>query len=153
MLKGKWLGVTLGASSGFVWFLIALTFDKGVRDFNYPVIPTAGLLAIAGSLLAAILTGVSISLLFQRCIQSRSMWLHLALPLITVPTAITIFSVLVWVVWLLLGRTAGVQPLGQLANTLGFFLIYGLCSIFAPFLYVVAALNNWTLHEILKRAT
>src|SRR5262245_40737546 len=63
VLKGKWLGVTLGASSGAVWFLIALAFDKGVRDFNYPVIPTASPLAIALSLFAAILTGVAISLL------------------------------------------------------------------------------------------
>jgi len=46
------------------------------------------------------------------------------------------FGVLTWVVWLVLGERTGVTPSNQLANTVGFFVIYGAFSpLFAPFLY------------------
>jgi len=153
-LKTKWTLLIAGVVSGAIWFLVALAFDKGVRDFNYPVIPTSSPAAVLASLLAAVVTGVCITFVFRRSWSSRSRAVLWVSPPATLVTGLTMFGVLTWMVWLVLGERTGITPSNQLANTVGFFVIYGAFSpLFAPFLYGLAFLNQSAIREILRRAT
>lgn len=131
-----------GAISGCFWFFIALLFDKGVQDFNYPVMPTDSIIAITGCLLAAAITGASIALFFGRLLLKRSKLTFFLLPLATIPMATSIFSVLVWIVWLLVGETEGGPRLHHLATILSFFVLYACISLLAIFVYLFAILNQ-----------
>jgi hypothetical protein len=140
-----------GAISGCFWFLIALLFDKGVQDFNYPVIPTDSLIATVGCLLAAIITGASIAVLFRRLFMKRSKLTFFLLPLATIPTATSMFSVLVWIVWLLFGTPDDVPKLSHLGTILSFFVLYACMSLLAVFVYGFAILNQVAIRAILSR--
>src|SRR5688572_17487606 len=93
--------LAVGVVSGATWFVVALAFDKGVRDFNRPVIPTGSPSAIVASLLAAIVTGVCVTFVFRRSWSSRSRVVLWLTPPATLVTALVTFSVLTWMVWLL----------------------------------------------------
>ncbi|HZM52558.1 MAG TPA: hypothetical protein VFE68_18795 [Vicinamibacteria bacterium] len=140
----------VGAFSGALWFGLAIAFDKGVQDFNYPVIPTDSSVALFMSSLCGIATGVAVALLFQRPLLSRSWAVFFGLPLATLPAALIVFSLLVWVTWLGFGSLEE-PPFLRLGNILGIFLIYGLLSIFAPVLYAFALLNQYLLRSLVQR--
>ena len=142
-----------GAVSGGLWFLLALAFDKGVHDFNFPVIPTNSLAAWIASGLCSVATGVCMALLFHRLLLSRSKLVFYALPIAMLPCAIAAFSILIWVAWVALGNRSGVVPLHRLVDILSIFLIYGLISLFTPLLYGCALLNQYALRSVLGRAT
>ena len=142
-----------GAISGGLWFLLALAFDNGVRDFNFSVIPTNSHLAYFGSGLSGVLTGVGIALLFHRLLLSKSRVVFFALPIATLSTAIVTFSILIWITWLALGNHAGVPALGRLADILSIFLVYGLMSLFTPVVYACALLNQYVLRAVIGCAT
>jgi hypothetical protein len=139
-----------GAISGGCWFLLALLFDKGVKDFNYPVIPTNNFIAVVGSLIAAIITGTCIALLFSRSLLKSSRLTFFLLPFATIPLSIAMFSVLIWIVWLFFGNTDGVPKLFYLGTILSFFLFYACISLLAVFVYGFAILNQWALRATLS---
>jgi hypothetical protein len=142
-----------GALSGGLWFLLALAFDKGVQDFNFPVIPTNNLSAWIASGFSGVATGVCMALLFHRLLVSRSKVVFFTLPIAMLPTAIVAFSLLIWVAWFALGNRSGVDPLRRLVDILSIFLIYGLISLFTPLVYGCALLNQYALRSLLGRAT
>jgi hypothetical protein len=138
--------------SGSAWFLLALAFDKGVEDFNIPVIPSNGIVATAASLLGAIVTGVCLALAFRTAWTSRSRLVLWATPLALLTLGIVGFSVCTWLVWLLVGGPSSVRPADQFQQVLGTFVVYGLLSVFTPVLYMLAFLNQVAIRHMLRTA-
>jgi len=139
--------LSAGAASGTVWFLLALAFDKGVRDFNWPVIPTGNPLEVTASLLAAIVAGLCITALFYPVWRSRSriaLWLT---PLVALPLAVLGFSLLAWVFN---------QAIGADMNTLNDIIMnlfsYATGSVFMPILYLLTVLNGSIVRRVVARA-
>jgi hypothetical protein len=135
--------VGVGASSGAVWFAIAMLFDKGVRDFNRPVIPSSGLLPLTLSLLGGIITGVVVTLTVGRALLASSRLTFWLAPMASLVVGVITFSLTTWLVGLLVTDPSGHGAFGQLPQTMGTFVIYGLMSpIFTPVLYALAHLNR-----------
>jgi hypothetical protein len=138
--------VGVGASSGAVWFALAMLFDKGVRDFNTPVIPSSGLLPLTLSLLGGIVAGVVVTLTLGRALLAPSRLTFWLAPLGSLVVGVITFSLTTWVVWLLVGAPSSHGSFGQLAQILATFVIYGLMSpIFTPLLYALAHLNQFAM--------
>lgn len=141
--------LSVGAWSGAVWFLLAMLFDKGGRDFNVPVIPSDGLIPLAASLLGGVATGIVVTFALRRAWLTRSRVLLLMAPLAALVLAIITFSLTTWLVWLVVGELSRLGPLGQLQQVLGTFAIYGLMSLFTPILYLLAHLNQFVVRRVL----
>ncbi len=132
--------IIFGAISGIVWFGIALLFDKGVEDYNYPVIPTNSLQACVGSFLAAVATGILIALLFQKSLFKTSKRSLFLAPFKIMPVAITAFGLLIKLLWIFLGEAD--NGYYSLDYILSIFLIYGLFGpLTAPFVYGFTVIN------------
>ena len=136
-----------GAISGVIWFLIAIAFDKGVRDFNVPVVPTASPSEIAVSLLSAVIAGVAVAATFSKAWGTRSRIVLYLLPIGVLALGVLTFSVLTWV----LGQVAGAatESLGVVVSTL---LFYAMLSAFTPILYVLALVNGLLIRKLVRRA-
>ena len=138
--------VGVGASSGALWFALAMLFDKGVSDFNTPVIPSSGLLPLTLSMLGGIVTGVVVTLTLGRALLASSRLAFWLAPLAVLVVGVITFSLTTWLVWLLVTDPSSHGSLGQLAQILGTFAIYGLMSpIFTPVLYALAQLNQFAM--------
>ena len=133
--------------AGAVWFLFPLFLDYGVGDMqSMSGIPEG---ALAEALACGIVTGVIIAFLFRPWFRKSSRRVFLLLPLLTLPTAIVIFSILIWFTRQWLGvhsRFAGVEELWEI---LTIYLVYGLFSIFAPVLWAFALLTQYIFRTLL----
>jgi hypothetical protein len=137
-----------GALSGVVWFLLALLFDRGVQDFNISgLIPVTTFWAGVASALSGAVTGACIAVVFRRWIRSPSRVVLFTLPIVTLPTAIVVFAVLIWTVRL--PFELPYQP--SLLQVVDNFLLYGVMSIFTPILYGCALLNQYAIREVAER--
>lgn len=134
--------VVAGASSGAAWFVLALAFDKGVQDLNVPVIPTDGLVASTASLLAGVATGVGVALAFRGAWWTHSRWVSRLTPFASLVLGVATFSVLIWLVRILVGGSPSLGAVGHFQQVLGTFAMYGLMSIFTPVLYACAHVNR-----------
>jgi hypothetical protein len=150
MRRLKFVGV--GAAAGAVWFLLPFAFDAGVRDMqDIQPIPIGHTLACFVALGCAILTGALIAFIFYRCLLASGIWFFL-LPLITIPVAITIFSVLLWLVRGWFGIHSQHTPRDELIDILATYLIYGAISLFAPFVYAFALGTQYAFRYLSGRA-
>jgi len=139
-----------GAFSGVLWFCLAITFDKGVRDLNVPVIPANGALETTASLFAALVTGITIAFSFRRAWLANTHWARWAAPLATLATGVFVFSILLRGVELAFGSPASSLGFRAIIDNLG---LYALVSAFAPLLYGLAQLNRLAMRAWLRRAT
>ncbi len=135
-----------GALSGAVWFIVALGLD------NDWATPKSSWSFLAAVILAGAATGMVISVLFRRAFSKKSKVLFFALPLGTLPIAIALFAVLVWLMRQSLGVHfhAEISPLSELSLIVETYLIV-LITIFAPFLYGLALLNQYVMRAILRK--
>jgi hypothetical protein len=136
-----------GAISGGLWFLIAIAFDKGVRDLNVPVIPTTGASEIAISLVAAAVAGVTVAVVFSRAWGTGSRIVLGLTPIGALAVGVLTFAVLTWG----LNQAAGAatERLAVIVSTL---LFYALLSAFTPILYVLALVNSLAIRKVVSRA-
>ena len=150
--------ICASAICGGFWFLLPLTLDKCVEDYNYPLLPTSNFFSFAASIAAGMITGVIIAVVFQRLFLCKSRPLFFILPIFIIPTAITIFCTLIWFVWLLfrlrfevteLLNIPGLYKTPGLREILSMYLMYGLA--FSPILYGFALLSQWVFRRLLKR--
>lgn len=137
-----------GAVSGGVWHLLALAFDKGLQDFNYPVIPIDSWLDVVIGWFAAAITGAVIAAAFQRPMLRGSRVAFFTLPILTLPAALTIYSTLIWLSRLGLGSNEGAPPLYGVDQILSIFFMYGLVSVFTPILYCLALATQWSIRRV-----
>lgn len=144
--------VGAGTLAGAVWFLLPLFFDASVRDMQdmqpIPVGHTAACIAALG---CAMVTGALIALVFYRCLRVTGM-LFFLLPLLTVPVAIAVFSVLLWFVRGWFGIHSHLSSHDELVDILAIYLVYGLISLFAPFVYGLALLTQYAFRLLSKRS-
>ncbi len=145
--------IVAGAFSGSAWFLLALAFDKGVRDFNIPVIPTNGVSATLASWLGAVATGVCVALAFRSAWTTRSRVVFWTAPLGTLALGIVVFSIWTWLAWLRFGEPSNLSAPDQFVLVLATFLLYGLGGIFTPILYLLALLNQVAIRHVVRHAT
>ena len=145
-MKNKFLYLLIGALSGAFWFLIPLSFDSG---WGLP----HGTLGRIVALGCGIATGLFISSAFARPFRSSSRVGFFVLPVITVPIAITLFSLFLWVARLGLNEHFFPHPAGgDLRLILESYIFYGLSGLAAPVLYGLALLNQWIMHLVLQRS-
>jgi hypothetical protein len=135
-----------GALSGAVWFIVALGLDN---DWAMPINSWSFLAAV---ILAGAATGVVISVLFHRVFSKKSKVLFFMLPLVTLPIAIALFAVLVWLMRQSLGVRfqTEISPPSELRLIVETYL-FVLLSIFAPFLYGLALLNQFVMRTIIRK--
>ena len=133
--------------------MVALAFDKGVQDFNFPVIATNSAIAVVASWLAATATGAAVAMAFRRPLLKSSDLFFVSLPLLTLPVALALFALLSWLAWVGFGTTKDVPLFHRLGDFLSFFLVYGLISIFTPILFGLALLNQWAIRRALGHAS
>ena len=103
-------------------------------------------------ILSAVVTGEAISLLFRRVFHNARKTVFFILPIVTLPVAIAMFAVLVWLVRQIFGVhfVPALSPAGELSLIFGTYLIV-LITLFAPFLYGLALLNQYPMRVILRR--
>lgn len=135
-----------GALSGAVWFIVAMGLD------NDWAMPKSSWTFLAAVILAGVVTGGLISVLFRRAFSKKSRIIFFILPLVTLPLAIALFAVLVWLMRQSLGVRFQVEisPLSELRLIVETYLIV-LLTIFAPFLYGLALLNQYVMRAILRK--
>ncbi|MEY2527234.1 MAG: hypothetical protein QOE73_2005 [Verrucomicrobiota bacterium] len=80
----------------------------------------------AEALVCGMLTGVIIALLFRPLFRRSSQRVFILLPFATLPTAIVIFSVLIWLARQWLGVHSRFVGVSELWEILAIYLIYGL---------------------------
>jgi hypothetical protein len=133
-----------GAISGAAWSLIPVLLDSGWA------IPS-GVLGLMAALVCGLVTGLLVSLIFALPFRLAPPVLFYFLPLITVPCAIALFSVLIWVVRLGLDMHFAPAPVqGDLSLILDSYLFYALCSYLTPFLYIFGLANQVMMRFILR---
>lgn len=133
----------LGAASGGAWFIFPLLSDSG---WALP----GGLIGRLGSLMCAMLTGLAIAYSFRSFWVNRSVATTMLTPFITLPSAITLFSFLIWCLRKMLGITFSPLPeQGEFRLILEAYVFYGLLGA-GPLLYVVAILHQLLLRYLLK---
>src|SRR5205814_3449170 len=144
-VKQRLLYFLVGAASGAVWFLIPLSFDSG---WGLP----HGVFGRLAALACSILTGLFISLVFVHPFRFTSLVAFFALPIITVPIAITLFSLFLWVARLALGEHFVPHPAGgDFRLILESYIFYGLFGFLSPVLYGLALLTQWIMRTMLQR--
>ena len=139
---------TIGVLSGCAWFVVALVLDRGWA------LPLRSAWGIAGAAASAIATGVTVTHLFNIPMRRARGVAFVALPLITVPTAILLFSTFVWRVRRLTGSvfTPPLAPRDAFELIFGTYLVYSLITLAAPFLFVLAYVNQrWARARLLGR--
>lgn len=143
--------LVVGSIAGCVWLGFAMLFDYWSYDGVRSLIPSSGLREILVSVLVAASTGTVILVVFRRAILSGSRRLFFALPVLTLPAAIVLFSVLVWLARLALGSNGSpdwsLHPPGFMVILDGY-VMYGLFSVFAPILYVLALATQWMIQKV-----
>jgi len=150
MQRLKFVGT--GALAGAIWFLLPLFFDTSVKDMqDMQPIPIGHTGACIAALGCAMVTGALIALVFYRCLGATGIWFFL-LPIVTVPVAIAIFSVLLWFVRGWFGIHSHLSSHDELVDILAIYLVYGLISLFAPFVYGFALLTQYAFRLLSKRA-
>jgi len=142
--------VVAGALSGAAWFCLALAFDKGVQDFNYPVIPFDDWRTRSASFLAAVTTGVLIALIFRSSWASDSRWSRWLAPYLAIPVSVLIFSGFLRLVVLTIGDRPDIYTFDAISGNLG---AYAMISIFAPVLYGAAQLNRLAMRAVLRSSS
>ncbi len=107
-----------------------------------------------GLLICGVLTGLAVSYVFRGAFRNARAPRELLLPLMTVPFAVLLFALLVWMARLATGHrfsSRTMLPGEELALILSGYLIYGLLSpLFTPVLYVLALVNQGIMHLILR---
>ena len=94
--------------------------------------------ALTLSLLGGIVTGVVVTMTFRRAWLATARPTFWLTPLASLAVGVITFSLTTWLAWLLVGEPSSLSPIGQLAQILGTFVIYGLMSpIFTPVLYAL----------------
>jgi hypothetical protein len=147
--KSYWIA---GAVSGFVWSLVALLLEFMLEEGRHWAIPRDRLFFLVAIMVSGIATGEFTSLLFRRPIQNAGRGACFILPLLTLPVSITFFAGLVW----LIRQTFGVHfepslpPAGELRLIVVTYLLV-LLTLFGPFLYGLALLNQYALRLILRQ--
>ena len=136
-----------GAASGTVWFGIAMLLDSNwaiPKDSTFPFI---------AALFAAIITGIFISTVFRPLFRRTPAGIFVFLPLVTLPTGIAVFALLLWLARRFTGVhfVPSVTPAHELRLIVETYLIGGLISIFAPVLFGLALLNQYAMRFLLRR--
>ncbi len=143
-----------GALSGALWWDLALLLDLANGAGQWTM-PTHKPLELTAFLFCGVLTGLAVSYLFRGSFRRAQPPSELALPLMTLPVAIFLFGVLVWLARLALGyRFYEGQPATrdlELILTTYFFVAF--VSVALPVLYVIALLNQGVMHLILVSGT
>jgi hypothetical protein len=93
------------------------------------------------------LPGRLIALVFYRCLSATGIWFFL-LPIITILFAIAIFSLLLWFVRGWFGIHSHLSSHDELVDILAIYLVYGLISLFAPFVYGFALLAQYAFRVL-----
>ena len=141
--------IAAAALAGAVWFLFPLFLDYGVADMqSMSGIPEGG---SAEALVCGMLTGIIIAFLFRPLFRKASQRVFVLLPFATLPTAIVIFSVLIWLTRQWLGVHSRFVGISELWEILSIYLIYGLFSIFSPILWGFAFLTEYLFRVFLTR--
>jgi len=145
--------ICAGALCGLLWHLMLWLLYKVVGGSNPSITPYSNVFSVVGSVVAGMVTGIVIALIFRRLFLVRSKLAFACLPLATLPTAIVIYSILIWFVALLFEERTDSSALMALVGITTTYLIYGLMTIFTPLLYGIALLSQFAFRTLLKRAT
>ncbi len=135
-----------GAASGAVWFGVAALLDS---DWAIP----KDSLPFMAAFCAAILTGIFISTVFRPLFRRTPAGIFVFLPLVTLPTGIAVFALLLWLARRFTGVdfVPSVTPAHELRLIVETYLIGGLISVFAPVLFGLALLNQYVMRSLLRR--
>jgi hypothetical protein len=140
---------TIGAVSGGAWFALVSFLDGGWA------LPLRSAWGLAGAIASAVVTGVAVMHLFQIPIRRARGLAGLALPLATLPTAIVLFSILIWSARRLTGAAFSptLSPRAEFELILVIYVFYGLLSVpLTPVLFGLAYLNqHWARAMFLRR--
>ena len=139
---------TIGAISGGAWFALVSFLDGGWA------IPLRNAWGLAAAIASAVVTGVTVMHLFQIPIRRARSLAALVLPLATVPTAMVLFSILLWYARRLTGAAFD-PPLSagaELRSILETYAFYGLLGLpLSPVLFGLAYLNQHWARAMLRR--
>jgi hypothetical protein len=111
------------------------------------VIPTGTPLEIAASLLAAIIAGLGITLLFYPVWRSRSRIALGLAPILALPIGVLAFSLLAWFI----NQAMGAQT-SSLNDIITNLLSAAIGSVFMPVLYALTVVNGLVLRRLVARA-
>ncbi|MEO6034243.1 MAG: hypothetical protein ABIQ35_03210 [Verrucomicrobiota bacterium] len=139
--------VVVAAISGIIWFGIALVLDSGWA------IPTKQILPFIGAMLCACLTGLFVSLLIYKPSRQTSHVIFICLTFATLPLAVLVFALLLWMMRRLLGIEfqPAVSTSHELELIVSTYLLGGLLSIFTPFLLILSIANNYLMRFLVQR--
>jgi hypothetical protein len=147
--KSYWIA---GAVSGFVWSLVALLLEFLLEGGGHWAIPRDRPFFLVAVMVSGIATGEFTSLVFRRPIKNAGRGAYFILPVITLPVSITLFALSVW----LMRQTFGVHfepslpATGELRLIVTTYLLV-LLTLFGPFLYGLALLNQCAIRLILRQ--
>src|SRR6266404_9600949 len=85
-----------GAVAGIIWSLLAFACDYGVEDMQSMTCIPPGTAGFVGALICGAATGISIAIVFRWLFRRTPKFLFPLLPVLTLPTAIILFSLLIW---------------------------------------------------------
>jgi hypothetical protein len=147
--RGLQLSATVvGLLGGSAWFAVVLLLDRGWA------LPLNSGWGIVGAVASALVTGMAVTYVFQIPICRARGLAFIALPLVTVPTAILLFSTCVWCTRRLTGAVFSppLLPREEFELILSTYSIYGLISLVAPVLFFLAYVNQrWARARLLGR--
>jgi hypothetical protein len=131
-----------------MWFLLARFLDGGWA-ISFSTVASAIFAALAG-----LGTGVLMACTFRPLFRRAPPVAFVALPALTLPAGIVVFSCLLWLARVAAGIRFGhgftvFDDLGLILNT---YLVYGLISIGAPLFFGLALANQYVLRGILRRS-
>jgi hypothetical protein len=140
--------IKAAALAGAGWALLPAAPDFGVRDMQ-PIacIPQSGQ-GFFWALLCGAATGIGIALLFGAFFRGTSRQRFAMLPLLTVPTAVVLFSLLVRLERRVLGVSWHDRPRDELLAILSAYGVYGFGCL--PLLYPLALVTQWWISRSLR---
>ena len=138
------------AVTGAAWSLLAFTLDYRVQDMQSMSCIPPGVIGLVGALLCGAATGITIAVVFRWLFRRTPKFLFPFLPLLTLPVAIAVFSLLVWLERRALGTPTRFAPREELFEILAIYGIYGLISLFMPIVYAVALVTQWWFRRMLR---
>ncbi len=112
-----------------------------------------GVIGFIGAVMCGAITGIAIAVAFRWLFQRTPKFLFSFLPLFTLPAAIALFALLVWLERRALGVPTRFAPREELLEILAIYGIYGLISVFMPVLYSVALVTQWWFRRLLRPRT
>jgi hypothetical protein len=129
------LGATL---SGVMWSLMYYGFEPG---------RFGGHVTLACFALSGAVTGITVGYLFLWVFQRAHLPLSLVLPFATLPVAVNVFAVSLWLLRLAFGSRTGIFPAlpRTVVNDAGLIVLVG----FWPVFYLLALVTQWVLQVIL----